>query len=141
MQTETGVTVGKTVPQFTLDGIDGKSISVGAKGKTYVLNFWATWCPPCRDEIPELDKFALKHRNDIQFYAINIEEESKEVADFLKSNNYTFPVLIDKDGAVAETFHVTAIPTTLVVDSQGIIRYRTTGGVTGEELEKVIKGL
>lgn len=141
VQHETGVTVGKTAPVFTLSSLDGKEVQLGNLNKPYVLNFWATWCPPCRDEIPELDQFARKYSGNIQFYAINLQESDVKVAAFFKQNGYNIPVLLDKNGTVAQTFRVTSIPTTIVVDSQGIIRYRKTGGVTLGELEGSIKGL
>lgn len=136
-----GVTAGKTAPVFTLNRLDGKTAQVGNLKKPYVLNFWATWCPPCREELPELDQFVRKHGNNIQFYAINLQESDEKVTTFLKQNGYQVPVLLDKSGTVAQTFRVTAIPTTIVVDSQGIIRYRKTGGITLSELESIMKGL
>jgi DsbE subfamily thiol:disulfide oxidoreductase len=140
-KTETGVTIGKTAPAFTLSSLDGKTIEVGREKRPYVLNFWATWCPPCRAEIPELDEFARKYNGKIEFYAINLQESDEKVLNFLKPNNYNLPVLLDNSGTVAQTFRVTAIPTTIVVDAQGTICYRKTGGVTLSELEGIINGL
>lgn len=138
---ETGVTTGKTAPAFTLTSLDGKTVQVGTPCKLYVLNFWASWCPPCRAEIPELIKFADKYGSQVQFYAINLQEPEEKVTAFLQQNGYIIPVLLDKNGTVAQTFRVSAIPTTIVVDSQGIIRYRKTGGVTLGELEGIMEGL
>lgn len=138
---ETGVTVGKTMPAFSAVTLDGQTVEVGVPGKPYVLNFWATWCPPCRAEFPEMNDFANRHTADIQFYAINIQESGDQVANFLGENGYSLPVLLDGDGRIASQFHVRAIPTTLVVDAQGVIRYRKSGGATAEELEKVLKSL
>jgi len=140
-QSTVGVVVGKIISPFTLDNIAGQSVEVGKPGKPYVLNFWASWCPPCRGEFPELDMFARSHVESAQFYAVNLQESAEKAKLFLNQNGYTVSVLLDKDGTVAHTFQVTAIPTTLVVDSQGIIRYRKSGPVTLDELEEVMKGL
>ena len=138
---ETGVTMDKMIVSFTLIGIDGKQTTVGQTDKMTIINFWATWCPPCREEMPELDNFAQKHGQTVAFYAINIQESSDKVGEFLKQGKYTMPVLLDKDGAVAKKFRVNAIPTTIVVDRNGIIKYRKSGTVSSSELEGVIKGL
>lgn len=137
-QSEIGVTVDKTIPVFDANSLEGQSIEVGVPGKPYVLNFWATWCPPCRDEFPELNQFASAHTADIQFYAINMQESGEQVSGFLKSNGYALPVLLDQDGSIGRTFRIRTLPTTIVVDSQGVIRYRKSGGVTVDELENVL---
>ncbi|VBB08248.1 redoxin [Lucifera butyrica] len=140
-QAETGVTEGKKVPVFTLAGTDNKPVRIGTPGKPYVINFWASWCPPCRAEFPELEQFYRRDGGKVQFYAVNLQEPAEKVTAFMQQNSYTMPVLLDKDGVVARIFRITAIPTTLIVDSKGIIRYRKTGGTTEAELENVIKKL
>jgi len=140
-QTDIGVVVGKIAPIVTLDGVDGKMVQVGGPDNVYVLNFWASWCPPCRAELPELAQFASKYKGSVQFYAINLQESEEKATGFLKQGGYNLPILFDKDGTVAQTFRVAAIPTTIVIDSKGVIRYRKSGGVTLDELETVIKGL
>ncbi|HWR41529.1 TlpA disulfide reductase family protein [Sporomusa sp.] len=138
---DTGVTVGKTLSGFSLIALDGKTTKVTPSGQIIVLNFWATWCPPCREEMPELNKFAQKHGDKVSFYTVNIQESAEKVAEFITQNKYTMNVLLDKDGEVAKTFRINAIPTTLVVDKQGIIKYRKSGPVTAAELEGVLNGL
>lgn len=137
-----GSAIGQALPQITLSDLAGRSIQVGGKDKIIVVNFWATWCPPCKAEMPDLNLFAAKHQNDVAFYAINIQEPAGKVSDFMTQNNYTrMQVLLDKDGAVAKSFHVSAIPTTIIADKNGVIRYRKSGSMTLTELENVIKGL
>jgi len=140
-QAETGVSVGKEMPTFTANNLNGENVQVGGTGVPYVLNFWATWCPPCKAELPELNEFANAHTEDVQFFAINIEESENTITDFLQNNGYSLPVLLDADGSISQEFRVRAVPTTIVVDSQGVIRYRKTGGVTKEELENVLSNL
>ncbi|HML89239.1 MAG TPA: TlpA disulfide reductase family protein [Methylomusa anaerophila] len=140
---ETGITVGKMMPQFSLMSLDGQRVTVAKSDQVIVLNFWATWCPPCREEMPELEQFYKRYGSTVQFYAINIQEPADKVAGFMKDNQYTFrtAVLLDGDGAVARTYRINAIPTSIVIDKAGIIRYRTAGTVTLAELEGVLKGL
>jgi cytochrome c biogenesis protein CcmG, thiol:disulfide interchange protein DsbE len=141
-QAETGVSVGKEMPTFNANTLNGENVQIGGgTGMSYVLNFWATWCPPCKAELPELDEFANAHTEDVQLYAINIEESENTIMDFLQNNGYSLPVLLDADGSISQEFRVRAVPTTIIVDSQGVIRYRKTGGVTKEELEKVLSNL
>ncbi|MBP2634977.1 MAG: resA [Firmicutes bacterium] len=138
---EAGVTVGKRLPEFMLGTLQGKEIKVAAGGQPMILNFWATWCPPCRQEMPELEKFSRKYSGKVTFYAINIQESGDKITEFMTQNQYSMEVLIDKDGAVARSFRVNAIPTTLVIDKLGIIKYRKAGAVTLTELEGVLNGL
>lgn len=123
---------------FSLTGMDGKQIEVGADGQLTIINFWATWCPPCREEMPELSRFAQQHGGDVHFYAVNIKESGDKVREFMVKNNYNMTVLLDKDGDIAKKFNITAIPTTIVLDTKGNIKYRKAGGVTAAELEGVI---
>lgn len=138
---EIGVTPGKQFDGFTLSSLDGKPITVGSSGKVTVINFWATWCPPCREEMPELNKFAKKYQQSLVFYAVDIQEDSDKVAEFITKNNYTMTTLLDNDGTVAKKFRISAIPTTIVIDKDGLIKFRKSGPVTMSELEEVIKGL
>lgn len=137
---EQGVTTGKLAPQFSLNDLSGKQVNI-APGKLTVLNFWATWCPPCQAELPELQKFVDAHGTELAFYAVNIQDPPENAKSFMQRKNYNIPVLLDTDGKVAETYRVNSIPTTIVMDKQGIIRFRKTGTVTMSELEGVIKGL
>ena len=136
-----GVTVGNIVPGVMLAGLDGTQKSFGEAGKITVINFWATWCPPCKEEMPELDKFSSQYRDTVAFYAVNIQEPGDTVSSFLRQHKYTMPVYLDSDGTVAKLFRVRAIPTTIVADKTGLIKFRTAGAITAAELEGIIKGL
>lgn len=138
LNTGTGVTVGKKVPEFTLNTIAGQAKTIGRQQNVTVLNFWATWCPPCREEMPELNQFYQGHKQDIDFYAINIQESQTKVNDYIHTNQLVFPVLLDRDGGIAKLFQINAIPTTVVIDKHGIIQYRKAGTVTKSELETVL---
>jgi cytochrome c biogenesis protein CcmG/thiol:disulfide interchange protein DsbE len=139
--TESGVRLGKALPSFTLDSLAGEKVTVGQSDKITVINFWATWCPPCQEEMPELDQFAKRNQQKINFYAVNLQESSEKVSDFMNKNKYTMPVLLDKEGVVAKQFQVTAIPTTIIVDKNGLIKHRKSGAMTRNELEGIINSL
>lgn len=136
----TGVTVGMPAPQFKVVSLSGREVQTSFTEKITVMNFWATWCPPCREEMPELDKFAAEKQSEVAFLAINVQESAERVAAFIKQNSYSMPVYLDS-GTAAGMYKVTAIPTTIIIDRQGIIKFRKAGGVTKSELEGVLRGL
>lgn len=127
-------------PAFKATALDGSEIAINAAmdKKLYVINFWATWCPPCRAEMPELGEFAEKHEGEVTFYAVNLQEPKDTVEKFLKDNGYTMPVLLDLKGEAAEIYRVRAIPTTYVVDRDGTILLKKIGGTTAAELETAL---
>lgn len=139
--TATGVKVGQNISPFTLKSLDGSQVTVGQSGKITVINFWATWCPPCQEEMPELEVFAHKNQQKVDFYAVNLQESNGTISDFMNKNKYTMPILLDQDGAVAKRFQVTAIPTTIIVNKHGMVKFRKSGAMTRNELEGIINSL
>lgn len=129
---------GEAAPTFKLKNLAGEEVAVEAKGKPYIINFWATWCPPCQAEIPDLAAFYADHKDTVDFYAVNLQEDAPPVQKFMEERKAALPVLLDTQGAAANLYGVRAIPTTIVVDAEGKVIYRKTGGVTKEELEDVI---
>ncbi|MFC2287453.1 MAG: TlpA family protein disulfide reductase [Selenomonas sp.] len=129
-----------TAPPFKATSFDGSEVAINAAmdKKLYVINFWATWCPPCRAEMPELNEFAKKHEGEVTFYAVNLQEPKDTVDKFLKDNGYTMPVLLDLKGEAADTYKVRAIPTTYVIDRDGKILLKKIGGTTAAELETAL---
>ena len=142
-QKNTGVATGMQAPTFTLEDNQGQQVAVNKDdiGRVYVLNFWASWCPPCRAEMPDMEKFYQEHREKVAFYAINLEEPKDKAAAFIENQGYTFPILFDVNGEVGHLFKVRDIPTTVVVDTDGKIRFRKSGMATKSELEKVLQGI
>lgn len=108
-------------PEFTLKNLDGESVSLSdMKGSYVFLNFWATWCPPCREEMPSMD--TMYHElSDIDFevLAVDLQESEQTVRTFVESNKYTFPVLLDSRGRVGSQYNVRSIPTTYLIDDEG----------------------
>ena len=118
-----GVNVGNIAPDFTLKDLKGKDVQLSKfRGKKVMINFWATWCPPCRHEMPEIEKFFQEKKGDIEILAINIDGGGhKNVAEYIKKMNLTFPVVLDQQDGVNERYKVMTIPTTFFVDENGVI--------------------
>lgn len=139
-QSESGIQQGKQFLNLQVSDLKGNPIEIKAQGQVMIINFWATWCPPCRNEMPELNAFVKEHP-EVVFYGINIQESPDKVAAFMQQHQYNLPVYLDQDGEAAKTYQVKAIPTTLIIDKKGIIQYRKAGAVTKAEVEGILKGL
>ncbi|MDR1190593.1 MAG: TlpA family protein disulfide reductase [Verrucomicrobiales bacterium] len=114
---------GKPAPDFTLEDANGKKVSLSAlKGKMVVLDFWATWCPPCVEGLPKIWRVMQMHPG-VVFYAVNLQESNADVEKFLQMEKLAkLPVLLDKDGKVANAYQVTGIPETVIIGKDGVIR-------------------
>ena len=110
-------------PDFTLKDIYGKTLSLSSlKGKVVLINFWATWCPPCKAEMPSMNKIYLDMRaQGFEIIAVSTDNSLSTVKDFLGRNRLDFPVLFDEDKAVARQYHVFSMPTTFLIDRNGMI--------------------
>lgn len=119
-----------TAPEFTLKGDDGKSRRLSDyRGKVVVLNFWATWCPPCRYEMPSMERAHKKVQGeDIVLLAINVGESEDEIFEFTGRYPVTFQLLLDTDGSVTKKYPVIGLPTTYVIDPRGVVTHRAVGG-------------
>ncbi|MCI2098391.1 MAG: TlpA family protein disulfide reductase [Succiniclasticum sp.] len=136
-----GATATVQAQGFTKADLQGVARTVRpGDGSVYVLNFWATWCPPCRAEMPEIQEFAASHASDLRFYAVNLQEKREEVQAFLTRNGYAMPILLDEDGSVSDAYRVRAIPTTLILNGKGEVILRREGMTTARELEDALKG-
>jgi len=112
----------KALPSLSLEDLNGKKVDLKSfKGKVIFLNFWATWCGPCKEEMPSMETLyrQFKDRNFV-FLTISVDYEgSKPVREFIEKSRYTFPVLVDQKSETLDIFEVTGIPTTFVIDKQG----------------------
>lgn len=118
-------------PQFTLEDVDGKQHRLAdLRGKVVVVNFWATWCPPCRREMPSLERLSQILKDDVTVIAVNVAEEVDTVFSYTGTLDVspTFPILFDRDSRVLKAYPVRGLPTTFIVDRQGRIAYRAVGG-------------
>jgi thiol-disulfide isomerase/thioredoxin/outer membrane lipoprotein-sorting protein len=126
---------GKPAPSFTLKTLDGKSVSLSSlKGNVVVLDFWATWCGPCREGLPHIDKIAKDRAADgVKVFAVNLQEDASQIQPFVQQNNLSLPVLLDSDGGVAQKYMAEAIPETVIIDKQGTVQKVIVGLAPDEE--------
>lgn len=119
----------KTAPLFELHDLnDVKHSLAGYRGKVVIVNFWATWCPPCRYELPSMEKaYQILKQEDIVMLAIDVGEDTDTIFEFMADYPITFPVLLDFDGKVVKEYEVIGLPTTYIIDTQGVMRYRVIG--------------
>jgi len=119
-------------PDFTFPGLDGKMVRLSDyKGKVVLVNIWATWCPPCVDEMPSMEKLYQKLKGEnFEILAVSIDEPGlKAVAPFMKKSNLTFPALIDSEGTIKAVYEITGIPESFIIDQQGILLKKIVGPV------------
>lgn len=140
---EFGLEVGQNAPNFQLNNIKGEVVNLSDfKGKVVLLNFWATWCPPCVEEMPEMQDFYDDRNADkIEILAINatnFERSSTMPIDFVKQHQLTFPILLDSEGDVVELYKVRFFPTTYILDEDGVIREIISYPLEKESIEEFI---
>jgi peroxiredoxin len=132
---------GKPAPDFTLKTPDGKSVALSdLKGSVVVLDFWATWCPPCREGLPHIAAVAKARAKDgVQVFIINQGEDAPTVKSFLQQQNLDLTALLDGDSAVGGKYQAQTIPETVVIDKNGVVRMVATLPAYGDE-EKALNG-
>ncbi len=122
--------IGKLAPAFTLNDVNGKKVTLSEyKGKVILLNFWATFCAPCRSEMPSLNNLFLAFRDEgLIVLAISTDDSEKPVQSFIRQTAIAFPVLMDKDQVVFfDQYRVLGLPTSFIIDRDGIIRAKILG--------------
>ncbi|MGG1574675.1 TlpA family protein disulfide reductase [Fictibacillus sp. NRS-1165] len=137
-----GLKRGNIPPEFTLKTIDGRTLSLSQyKGKTVFLNFWASWCPPCQAEMPEMQQFQKKHGGrDAVILAVNLTSEDSRTAAraFAQTHQVTFPVLLDEQGKVSRKYHAFTLPTTYVIDKSGRVAQLHIGPLNADTMESLL---
>ena len=136
--TPTGLGPGKTAPDFKLKTLSGKEVALSDyKGKVVLVNFWASWCPPCREEMPLFKRVYEKYRNKgFEILAVSTDTSAEPVKKFVKDYRINFPVLLD-DGSVASLYGIQGLPTSFLVGRDGKILKVRLGEY--KEVEKDIK--
>lgn len=135
-----GLKVGESMPDVELKTLYGETVHLSDyKGEKIFLNFWATWCPPCRVEMPEMQEFHEKYGDEVKIIAVNAtgtEKSVEKVKQFLEENNYTFTVLLDPNLNANTEFRATALPTTYFIGTDGVIQSpRKVGPMTKSFME------
>ena len=126
------IKVGSPAPNFTFPDLTGKTVSLSDyRGRLVFLNIWATWCPPCVDEMPSMEKLYNKFKSDqFEILAVSVDGEgSKVVAPFMERLNLTFPALLDKKGKIKNIYGVTGIPESFIIGKNGIILKKVIGPI------------
>ena len=140
--------VGDAAPNFTAATLDGqRSIdSTELAGKIVFVDFWASWCPPCLKSLPEFEQLqtSFANRDDVVVLAINLDENKKSAIKFANKLNVTYELLADNTGQIPSAFGVKAMPSSYIIDKQGVIRYVHKGYKSGDvsiiksEIEKLL---
>lgn len=122
--------IGQLAPDFTLKALDGREIKLSdyRGNKTVLVAFWASWCGPCRMEMPSLVSFYQQHRDSgVELLALSIDDDPADARKYAEQNRLPFPVLVDTDEQAASQYHVQGIPVLFVVDTSGKVRFASEG--------------
>ncbi|MCK8824520.1 TlpA family protein disulfide reductase [Fuchsiella alkaliacetigena] len=127
-------------PDFTLIDLEGNEVTLSAYqgDKVVFLNFWASWCPPCRNEMSAMQRIYEQRQEEVKILAVNVRENKQKVRDFIEKEGYQFSILLDQKGEVASTYLVRGIPKTLIIDEKGLIRSEHIGALNKDQMNKLI---
>ena len=129
------ISPGQPAPEFTLKSLKNGNLSLKElRGQVVMINFWATWCGPCRQEIPVLNTLYEKYRDTgFVLLGVNVDSESVNAIQMVSRLKATYPILFDSDKRASVLYHVSAMPTTVLIDRDGKVRYIQKGYVAGVE--------
>ncbi|QMV43058.1 TlpA family protein disulfide reductase [Cohnella cholangitidis] len=130
--------IGFTAPSFSLTGTDGKIYDLKKlRGKPVILNFWASWCGPCKDEAPSFVKLDKQYGDRLQIIAVNLTatDSVQSAREFAQNYGFKFPVVFDTDGQVGAKYEIRPIPSTMFIDSDGIITDGVLGALAWDDLK------
>ncbi|MFC5467082.1 redoxin domain-containing protein [Lederbergia graminis] len=143
-----GVSEGDIPPDFELKTLEGETVRLSdLNGKKVILNFWATWCPPCKAEMPHMQNFYEKKADkyEVEIVAVNLTSNErgsnieKKVSDFIDEYKLSFPIPLDQSGDVWDKYKGIAIPTTYLIQSNGLVHKRIIGPMDEEMIERLVK--
>ncbi len=132
--------VGSQAPDFRLESVDGNLVSLkDFKGQAVLLNFWATWCIPCRTEMPELQHVYGERRGQgLVVLAVNVEESPGQVTEYLEEMQLSLPVVLDRDGSVRESYRILGLPSSFFIGGDGVIKAVAFGALNRSALDRRI---
>ncbi|GGA32424.1 thiol-disulfide oxidoreductase ResA [Kroppenstedtia guangzhouensis] len=127
-------------PDFQLQTLEGKELKLSAlRGQTVLLNFWASWCEPCRDEMPAIEKVYEKHKEKgLVVVGINIAESKLTVKGFVRQLDLSFPIVLDKERKVVDQYQIGPIPTSIFIDKEGRVVRNVKGQMDENQLETYV---
>jgi peroxiredoxin len=141
-----GLNKGNTAPDFELTTLDGKKVKLSDyQGKKVILNFWATWCPPCKAEMPHMQNYYedFAEQENVEILAVNLTsgDSADKVEDFVRDYGLTFPIPMDVEGEVGQTFEAITIPTSYMIDTKGRIQNKIVGPMDDQMIEDFVSKL
>jgi cytochrome c biogenesis protein CcmG, thiol:disulfide interchange protein DsbE len=129
-------------PDFALQDLEGSTLRLSdQRGKVVLINFWATWCGPCRAEMPVFEEYAALHPDEFVVLGINVDESPAVVRAFADELGLTFPILLDPGGEARTPYRVRGLPASFLVDQEGMIRYQHLGTMSASQLQKYLATL
>ncbi|HLR69164.1 MAG TPA: TlpA disulfide reductase family protein [Virgibacillus sp.] len=136
-----GLDKGQKAPDFELSTLDGETVKLSDfRGQKVLLNFWATWCPPCRKEMPDMEE--LHNDTDVKILAVNLtgtESGLDEVKSFIDKLELTFTIPLDEESDIANQYEVVAYPTTYMIDPDGHIHFKSLGALTYDQMKQEVE--
>lgn len=147
LPTDEGLAKGEKAPDFDLTTLDGEAVKLSDyKGKKVILNFWATWCPPCRAEMPDMQKYYEEQAagSNVEILAVNLTTADKgmdEINDFVEEFSLTFPIPMDTEGKVGEIYQAASIPTSYMIDTEGRVQNKIVGPMNEQMMEDFIANM
>lgn len=146
LATKEGLAPGETAPDFELKTLDGETVKLSDyQGKKVILNFWATWCPPCKAEMPLMENYYDKaQKENVEILAVNLTTEDRgidKVEAFVRANHLSFPIPMDKEGDVGSVYQAVTIPTSYIIDAQGRVQKKHIGPMDEKTMEDYIANL
>ena len=129
--------IGHPAPDFTLVDLKGNEVALSDfRGKTVFINFWATWCPPCRAEMPEIEAVHQEYKDKgVVVLGVDISEPENTVRQYIQKGGFSWTIVLDSTGEVARNYQIAAIPTSFFIDREGIIRAVNIGAMTKRAIE------
>ncbi len=136
-------TTGQSAIDFSLSDLNGETVKLSDyQGQVVMVNFWASWCPPCTAELPTIQAFYDAHKADgFVVLAVNAHENPADVRGFINSKGFTFPVLLDSNAGVMNKYGIRALPMSFIIDKNGNIQYIHRGGIDTETLKAKVEPL
>lgn len=145
---DTGMEKGNFPPDFELETLSGDTVKLSdLKGKKVMLNFWASWCGPCKAEMPHMEKYYKKNKESENFeiIAVNLTKQERKgldsVEQFVDAHKLTFPIPLDKDGKVMDEYQVLSIPTTFMLNTDGTIEHKIIAPMDEKMLKDIVMNL
>jgi peroxiredoxin len=128
---------------FTLTDLDGNRVSLkDLQGKDVYINFWATWCPWCKKELPDIEKIYQGYKDkNLVVLTVDIGEDKTTVSNFMKENNFNFNVLLDSSKSVAQQYGISSIPVSIFIDKNGKVSQKRVGAMTEDQMKTIIDNM